>query len=50
MTEELKENIILKSLSEEESNHQLDNTEKSVKVSSKSVFARYKSRFVLNCI
>jgi len=50
MTEESRENITLKSLSEEESNDQLDNTEKSAKVSSKSVFARYKSGFVLNFI
>lgn len=50
MTEESKENITLKSLSEEESNDQPDNTEESANVSSKSVIARYKSRFVLNLI
>lgn len=41
MTEESKENITLKSLSQEDLNNQPDNTEQSVNVSSKSVFARY---------
>jgi len=50
MTEESKENITLKSLSEEESNDQQENTEESANVSSKSVFARYKFGFELNLI
>jgi len=50
MTEESKENITLKSLSEEESNDQPEITEESANASSKSVFARYKSGFELNLI
>lgn len=50
MTEESKENITLKSLSEEELNDQPDKTEQSVNVFSKNVFARYKSGFQLNLI
>lgn len=40
MMEELKENFTFKSLSEEESYNQTDNTNESENVSSKCVFAR----------
>ncbi|CAI6376710.1 unnamed protein product, partial [Macrosiphum euphorbiae] len=50
MTQESKENITIKSLSEEESKDQPKITEESASVSSKSVFARYKSGIELNLI